>query len=211
MIRAELHSALGKSEITSETWQNDFLQLGYKSFIFDCDGTLVESADVHFTSFHEAAAAQGYKLDRDWYLARTGMDRSSLFQEFARDFAIGFDNDEAAAHSISRFVEISDRVSPIPETGNLVKFLHHKFPLAVGTNAEKQIAQASLLATNLLPYFDFIVSVTDGLQPKPSPEIFAKAAKFLGAPLSQTLVIEDSSQGVMAAKAAGIDVIKISR
>ena len=75
MIRAELLTALGKTVTTSETWQNDILQLGYKSFIFDCDGTLVESADVHFTSFQEAAAAQGYELDRDWYSVRTGLDR----------------------------------------------------------------------------------------------------------------------------------------
>jgi beta-phosphoglucomutase-like phosphatase (HAD superfamily) len=209
MIRAEHHTATGTKELTSETWQDDILHAGYDAFIFDCDGTLVESAEVHFTSFQEAAAAQGFILDKHWYLARTGLDRESLFREFAREVAVGFDIGEASEHSILRFIEISDRVLPIAETKQLVNFLHRNFPLAVGTNAEKQVAEASLRATNMFNYFDHIVSVTDGMQPKPSPEIFAKAAKLLGQPPNKTLVIEDSDEGVMAAKTAGIDVIKI--
>jgi len=209
MIRATLHTAAGNAEITSDTWLNDVLKKGYQAFIFDCDGTLVESANVHFTSFAKAAEDQGYQLDRDWYFARTGLDRRSLFQEFAGECARGFDIEAAAENSISRFVEISDRVMAIPETETLVRQLGLTFPLAVGTNAERQVAEASLRATGLIDCFDHIVAITDNLKPKPSPEIFAKAAEMLGVPRMQNLVIEDSIQGVTAAKAAGLDVIEI--
>ena len=209
MITATLHTDDGTTAITSETWLGVIQDRGYTAFIFDCDGTLVESADVHFTSFFKAAAEQGHVLEREWYLARTGLDRISLFHEFAKS-AVAFDIDDAVARSITLFIDISDRVTAIPEIESLVKTLGLTAPLAVGTNAEKHVAHASLQATGLLSHFDEIVAVTDGLAPKPSPEIFSRAADLLGAPRPRTLVIEDSVQGVAAARSAGMDVIEIT-
>lgn len=209
MIKATLLTADGSFDITSQTWRDEILKRGYEAFIFDCDGTLVESADVHFASFCKAAEDQGFTLDRNWYLARTGLDRISLFKEFARTNQRCFDVDAAVTVSISRFIEISDQVQPVPEVKDLVQSLWQNYPLAVGTNAEKPVAEASLRATEILRYFDHIVAVSDGLKPKPSPEIFSRAAKLLCTLPSQSLVIEDSHQGVSAARAAGIDVIEI--
>jgi len=209
MIEAVLHASDGVTAITSDTWQHVLAQRGYQAFIFDCDGTLVESAAVHFTSFSKATAEQGHDLNLDWYLERTGLDRISLFQEYAKGAGESFNLESAVERSITLFTEISDRVTAIPEVETLVRHLGQTYPLAVGTNAEKQVAQASLSATGMLECFDCIVAVTDGLEPKPSPQIFAKAADILGLPRAQTLVIEDSKQGVTAAKAAGMDVIEI--
>lgn len=210
MINAQLHTKDAAIATTSDTWRDDILQRGYQAFIFDCDGTLVESADVHFASFRAAAKEQGYKLNQDWYSARTGLDRISLFQEYAIMSGGTFDIGTAVGRSISIFSENSDRVLPIPETAKLIKHLYGSYPLAVGTNAEKAVAEASLRATGLLKYFDHIVAVTDGLVPKPSPDIFLRASELLGAPHTQTLVIEDSKQGVAAAIQAGMDVIEIT-
>ena len=210
MIDAVLHTSDGVINLTSETWQNDILERGYKAFIFDCDGTLVESADVHFASFFKAAGEQGHDLDRDWYLARTGLDRISLFQEFAETVDGDFNIGVAVSRSIGFFIEISSRVTSIAEVESLVNYLGQSYPLAVGTNAEREVAEASLRASGLLHHFDHIVAVTDGLKPKPSPEIFAKASDLLGLPRAQTLVVEDSKQGVAAAKGAGMDVIEIT-
>ncbi len=138
------------------------------------------------------------------------MDRRSLFRDFASNANTHFDIDAAEKRSIALFSEISDRVKAIPEVENLVRHLGQTYPLAVGTNAEKQVAQASLRATGMLDCFGCIVAITDGFEPKPSPQIFAKAADILGLSRAQTLVIEDSKQGVAAAKGAGMDVIEIT-
>ncbi len=207
MITALLHSGDQVTDLTSDTWQDDIVARSYEAFIFDCDGTLVESSEVHFKSFFQAASEQGHTLDRDWYLARTGLDRLSLFAEFA-EIPGAFDIDLAARRSIEVFVAISEQVAPISETTHLVQTLAKSAPLAVGTNAERQVAEASLRTTGLLQYFDHIVAVGDGLAPKPAPDIFRKASELLGADL-RTLVVEDSVQGVAAAKAAGFDVVQI--
>lgn len=191
------------------TWHQDLVQRGYTAFIFDCDGTLVESADVHFAAFEAAASEQGFTLDRDWYLARTGLDRQTLFQEFAIMVEREFNVESAVSRSISNFIALSARVKPIAETETLVRMLSPEFPLAVGTNAEKSVAEASLRATELFPHFNHIVAISDGHAPKPAPDIFSHAATLLGAPPDKTLVIEDSEQGVLAAQRAGLDVIEL--
>ena len=82
--------------------------------------------------------------------------------------------------------------------------------MAVGTNAEIEVATASLQAVNLLNYFVTIVSISDGLLAKPAPNIFAHATKILGFTAAKTLIFEDSAEGVSAAIAAGSDVIQVA-
>lgn len=207
MIQARLHSDDETIELTSESWREAIIARGYKGFVFDCDGTLVESAEVHFQSFYQAISDQGQTLERDWYLDRTGLDRVSLFREFSA-LHQPLDIDLACARSIEVFVAMSDQVAVIPETEQLVEALAQIGPMAVGTNAEKPVAEASLRATGLIDYFAHIVAISDGLPPKPAPDIFRRAAELLRLQ-AQVLVIEDSPQGVAAAKAGGFPVVQI--
>ncbi|MFT7146679.1 MAG: HAD superfamily hydrolase (TIGR01509 family), partial [Yoonia sp.] len=61
----------------------------------------------------------------------------------------------------------------------------------------------------ILHCFEHISSVSLGLATKPAPDIFVDAAEKLGFRPSQTLVVEDSNQGVEAAMSAGLDVIRL--
>lgn len=146
-------------------------------------------------------------MDRDWYFVRTGLDRASLFADFASE--VELDVALAVQDSIAAFVLNAEAVSPIMETAKLLKVLEPSFPIAVGTNAETAVARASLQATGLIHYFDQIVSISDHLPPKPAPDIFLKARDHLGFPAANTLAFEDSDEGVRAALAANLDVIQL--
>lgn len=207
MIAALLHTDDETLEVTSDTWSAEIAQRGYRAFIFDCDGTLVESSEVHFQSFHEAIAEQGQVLDRDWYLERTGLDRVSLFEEFSA-IMLPLDIERACKRSIELFVSMSAKVAVIPETKLLVDALSKIGPMAVATNAERPVAEASLKATGLRKYFDHIVAISDGFPPKPAPDIFQHAARLLHSD-HRVLVVEDSAQGVVAAKAGGFNVVQL--
>jgi len=207
MIKALLHTGTEILEMTSETWKDSIVQRDYGAFVFDCDGTLVESSEVHFQSFFQAITEQGQTLGRDWYLERTGLDRISLFREFSR-IGMPLNIELACKRSIELFIEMSVQVAVIPETELLVDALSNIGPMAVGTNAERPVAEASLLATGLDKYFNHIVSISDALPPKPAPEIFQRAAKLLGED-RRVLVVEDSSQGVAAARAGSFDVVQL--
>ncbi|NNL18557.1 MAG: HAD family phosphatase [Boseongicola sp.] len=207
MIEALLHTGTEVLEMSSGIWKDEIVRRDYDAFVFDCDGTLVESSEVHFQSFYRAIAEQGWVLERNWYLDRTGLDRVSLFREFSAD-GTPLDIELACARSIDVFVSISNQVAVIPETELLVQALSQVGPMAVGTNAEKQVAEASLQATGLGRFFDHIVAVSDGLPPKPAPDIFQHAARLLGSD-QRVLVLEDSAQGVAAARAGGFDVVQL--
>lgn len=177
--------------------------------IFDCDGTLVQSSEAHFQSFQAAVRAQGQDMQRDWYCARTGLDRQSLFAAFAGDVSRELDVALAIEQSIQEFIALSSSVTAIDETAELVRALSPSYPMALGTNAEYEVATASLRATDLLEYFDNIVSISDGIAAKPAPDIFLRATENLGFLATETLVFEDSSEGVRAALEAGLDVFQL--
>jgi mannitol-1-/sugar-/sorbitol-6-phosphatase len=81
---------------------------------------------------------------------------------------------------------------------------------AVVTSCSAQFAE-SLLRSARLPIPEVLVSADDVLEPKPSPAGYARAAARLGVSPPACLVIEDSTAGVAAGKAAGMDVIAIAR
>ena len=204
-----LFSAGTQRHIASEEWYFEIIAGGYGAVVFDCDGTLVNSSEAHYHSLKSAVCVQGYDLDRDWYDQRTGLDRYSILSALSVENSGNLDIALAAQHSIDAFISATTEVSPIAETCKLVRALAGTYPMAVGTNAEIEVAMASLQAINLLDFFATIVSVSDGLPAKPAPNIFAYAAQRLGFPAAKTLVVEDSPEGVSAAIAAGSDVIQV--
>ena len=82
-LEAKLHTENGISSISSRSWSEHCTSSDYQAFIFDCDGTLVDSKEVHFEAFSLATLEQGVELDRDWYFTRTGLDRQSLLRKLA--------------------------------------------------------------------------------------------------------------------------------
>ena len=209
MRNSYLYAQGTRRVVTSDHWHAEIKAGGYHAVIFDCDGTLVESEELHFQSFQSALQAQGHDIRRDWYFARTGLDRLTTLRAYDADAAGPLDIDLAARHSIDFFMANSAAVLPIAETVQLVRLLEGEFQMAVGTNAEAEIARASLHAAGILQCFAHVSSVSLGLAPKPAPDIFQDATKQLGFPPSETLVIEDSDQGVEAAIIAGLDVIRL--
>jgi len=157
-----------------------------------------------------AAKEQGFEMSHDWYLTRTGLDRQSLFQEFSEHIDDRFDAELARDRSIELFKRFVELVRPLEEMVRLAKNLRKLgIPLAIVTNAERQVAELSLEKAGILHLFDPLVSVSDNLAPKPAPDMFGLAAAKLGAEPGEVLVFEDSLQGVYAALAAGMSVVHL--
>lgn len=198
------------SELNADQWLKTIEQYEFSAVIFDCDGTLVNSASAHETCMRVALEDQGKVSDPDWYLAHTGLDRRSLFNTYKAELDATLDVELACQVSIAVFRDTVSMVHPVKEVTDLLDPLSKQgIPMAVATNAERSVAELSLTATNLKAYFQRIVCVEDVKHPKPAPDLFQQAAVALQIPPERTLVFEDSREGELAAVAAKMSVCRL--
>lgn len=174
------------------------------AILFDCDGTLLLTADLHFTGMARAMQVQGLHMPRDWYMGLTGLDRTRLFERFMADFGVAADLPRLVADSVALTVTLAAEARENPPVAALARAAAGQMPVAVVTNSEGAIARAFLRATALHDLFDAIITVEDAPRPKPAPDLYLIAAARLGVAAPDCLVLEDSDQGIEAAVAAGM-------
>ena len=209
-MQSTWHSAGQSIRLNSEAWLDRVTAETFDAVIFDCDGTLIDSSEVHLQCLLAATRDQGQEMSAQWYAARTGLDRIGLFEAFRDSLDGDFDVDRACEVSIAHINQVAHLARPIPETIALAKSLSERAkPLAVATNAERPVCELLLATVTIQDLFDTVVCVSDGVPPKPSPALFQLAAERLGQENGKVLVVEDSPQGVQAAKSARMSVIEL--
>lgn len=180
-----------------------------EAVLFDCDGTLLLTAELHFSAMAQAVERQGAGMPRDWYMALTGLGRHDLFARLAEEFGLLLDVPRLVADSIALTVGLAAEARENPPVARLARQVRNRLPSAVVTNSERPIAEAVLAATGLQDLFDAILTVEDAPRPKPAPDLYLLAARRLGVVPEGCLVLEDSAQGLQAARAAGMRWIDV--
>lgn len=180
-----------------------------QAVIFDCDGTLAKTGDLHYLAFAAALEDQNARLPRSWYLRQTGLDRSGLLRAYIDEFGGEYDHALLVQASIENYLKFAHKAQPIEPVVAFARAVHGRVPLAVGSNAERVVVKSTLAALGIGGLFDAIVAVDDVAKPKPAPDIYLQAADALGVPPSACLVLEDSAEGLAAARAAGAFAIDI--
>ncbi|MGN7160978.1 HAD-IA family hydrolase [Sphingomonas sp. SAFR-052] len=169
----------------------------YAAFLFDMDGTLLDSSEA---------------VERVWrrWCARHGIDAEALIavchgvrgEDTVRRFATpGMDIDVEAAWLNAAELEDVDGVVPIAGIHALIDGLGRD-EWAIVTSAPRNLAEVRLRAVGL-PVPEVFVTAEDVTQGKPDPQGFRLAADRLGVAITDCLVFEDSPAGVAAGKAAG--------
>ena len=180
-----------------------------EAVFFDCDGTLLLTADLHFEAMAEAVGRQGGRMPRDWYMALTGLGREETFARLAAEFGLSLDLPRLCTDSVALTVGLARRAVPNPPVAALARALAGRLPIAVVTNSEAAIARPFLLETGLLDLFDALVTVESAARAKPAPDLYIAAAGQLRVDIRRCLVLEDSAQGIAAAQAAGATCLDV--
>ena len=181
--------------------------MSFAGVIFDMDGVLCDSEDF----MAEAAAAMfvetyGVTVHPDEFRPFRGMGEDRYLGGVAKNHGITLDLavDKNRAYGI--FLQrIPGRLHPLPGAVEFIKSCRGRgLKLAVATSADRMKLNGMLPEIGL-PHqlFDAIVTGSDVARKKPNPDIFLAAAKLIGLPAEQCLVVEDAASGVQAAKAAG--------
>jgi len=172
-------------------------QLACAGVLFDSDGVLVDSDASVVSAWTRWACESGL---------HPGPVLASVHGRPAADSVAAFLSPEAVAEGVARIgryeVEDAAQVRALPGAGDLLASM----PLgswAVVTSATHELARARLRAARL-PIPDVLVTADDVARGKPDPEGYATAARRLGLPPAQTVVVEDAANGIQAARAAGV-------
>jgi beta-phosphoglucomutase-like phosphatase (HAD superfamily) len=176
----------------------------YAGLIFDCDGTLVDTAHIHYFAVTEALKPLGLDMAREWYFARTGLTPAALFAEFGLLNGITLDLADLSRRYAPIFTANLGRAEEITAVAEIARRNHDKIPMAVASNGHLRNVEATLKTTGLLPLFDHIVSADEVPHGKPAPDVYLEAARRIGVAPADCIVFEDTDEGLEAAHRAGM-------
>lgn len=174
--------------------------------IFDCDGVVVDSERIVHEVFGNFIRSLGADLDsarmNELFLGRRLADCIAIIE--------GITGRRAPEDALDRYRAERDRVlreqvQPVEGVRELLEAL--TVPYCIASSGDHAKMHATLGATGLLPLFEGrLTSATEVAHGKPAPDVFLLAAERMGAAPARTAVIEDSVNGVLAGRAAGMTV-----
>lgn len=176
------------------------------AIIFDMDGVLVDSEPFGYEALRRVMARHGLgysEAENVEFLGRTTLDSCRILR--ARH-GLPDSAEVLADLYVEEMLEQIGR-GPVPMRGVpavLRQLRAAGYPLALASSAELRVIHANLAALALAPLFEAVVSGTQVPRGKPAPDVFLAAADRLAIPSADCLVIEDSRNGLLAAKAAGM-------
>jgi HAD superfamily hydrolase (TIGR01509 family) len=182
-----------------------------EAVIFDMDGVLIDSEPIHFEATRALLADLGVDyvpdLDENFF----GCTDRDVFHALRARYDLALDEDELAAQWVARSVKALGRplvpMRGVPDVLHMLK--RRGVRLALASSSAPAIIAATLSGLGLWDLFEFTVSGHDVERGKPAPDIFLEATRRLEAPPDALLVVEDSSNGLSAAVAAGIRCVAV--
>lgn len=179
-----------------------------KTVIFDMDGVIVDTEPVHKYAYFKHFEELNIVVTDALYHTLTGNSTRNVFQKLKSQFNLNEDVEDLIQRKRTIFNDAFDTKEDlflIDGVEALIKDLHlNKIQLIVASSASKLTINRVFNRFNLHQYFTHIVSGEDFPKSKPHPAIFEHAASLSIAPKENCIVIEDSTNGVQAANAAGI-------
>jgi beta-phosphoglucomutase-like phosphatase (HAD superfamily) len=178
----------------------------FAALLFDCDGTLAETADLHHFAVAAAIRKLGYEMPKEWYLERTGLNLELLLQEFKAVCGRVIRRDEIAPLEERLFQQNLGMIREVEAVVDLARKYSGKIPMAVVSSSTQTMVSATLNALQIIDLFSAIVTVEKVAHPKPAPDGYLEAARLLKVEPSRCLALEDSEQGLEAARRAQMTV-----
>lgn len=185
-----------------------------QAVIFDLDGVIVSTDDLHYRSWQKLADAEGIEFNREINERCRGVSRMESLEivlEKAKKSYSPVEKVAMAARKNATYGELLKTITSAAILPGVMAFMDELkkrgIKVAVGSSSKNTIN--ILKAIGLRSYFHAIVDGNDISNGKPDPEIFLVAAKRMGIPPANCLVVEDAEAGVTAALAGGMRVLAV--
>ncbi|MFH0837088.1 MAG: HAD family phosphatase [Candidatus Aenigmatarchaeota archaeon] len=180
-----------------------------KAIIFDMDGVISDTEHIHRKVNDMVLRKLGIVIGKEERDSYTGIPTKRGFQMILKRYNKEHDLNRAIEMNTEKLKElISNEMEPISGAVALIENVKKAgFKIAVASSTELPLIEMILEKIGVNDKFDSIISGADLENPKPAPDVFLIAARELAVEPKECLVIEDSSAGAKAAKAAGMKCI----
>jgi HAD superfamily hydrolase (TIGR01509 family) len=177
-----------------------------RAVVFDLDGLLIDTEWVFAEAAGRILARRGLELDPAFFASIMGTPGRDALPRFRDQYRLTDSIDMLVAEYRSNFMAVlaGARAKLMPGALDLIGALErHTIPKAIATSSTREYVDAVFGPHGLIDRFAFVLTADDVTHGKPHPEVYAKAADRLGLAPSSVVVLEDSVNGMRAAKAAG--------
>jgi HAD superfamily hydrolase (TIGR01509 family) len=183
-----------------------------EAVVFDLDGVLVDSEPVWERVRRGLVAERGGHWAPDAQRRLMGMSTPEWARYLSEDLGAGLPPDEVAAQVIDRMAaSYREHLPLLPGAVEAVHRLVARWPLGLASSAPAALIETALAAAGLHSYFGVTMSTEQVPRGKPAPDIYLAVAAKLGRAPADCAAVEDSSNGLRSAAAAGLHVIAVPR
>lgn len=176
-----------------------------RAVIFDLDGVLVHTDEYHYLAWKSLADELDVYFDRTINNRLRGVSRMDSLEIVLENASVQYSDEEKkrlASIKNDRYVELLDNMSPESVDSGVLSALGELkamgLKLAIGSSSKN--SKLILQKTGLDKYFDAVSDGNNITKSKPDPEVFVKAAQFIGEDVCNCVVVEDARSGIDAAK-----------
>lgn len=181
----------------------------FGAYLFDCDGTVVDSMPLHFLAWKQALGEWNCAFSEDTFYAWGGLPVAEVISRLNVEHGLKMPVAAVEVRKEHLYYDNISRLQVVPEVVEHIEAMYGKIPFAVVSGSTRESVVKSLEAVGLLDKFDTLVCAGDYAKSKPDPEPFLLAASRLGVAPAACLVFEDTDMGIQAATAAGMASVKV--
>jgi HAD superfamily hydrolase (TIGR01509 family) len=183
-----------------------------EAVVFDMDGVLIDSEPVWERVRRRFVAEHGGSWPTGAQDQMMGMSTAEWSAYMSADFGLTLSPREVADQVIAAMAAAyAEHLPLLPGAVGAVRGLSARWPLAVASSSPKKLLESVLDTAGLRQAFAAVISSEEVPRGKPAPDVYLAAAKLLDVPSAACAAIEDSSNGLRAAAAAGMTVIAVPR
>ncbi len=181
------------------------------ALIFDMDGVLIDSEPLHKRAKELAFGEFGIVLPESVYDSYKGRPDATMLPEILGGRGWSADRiEQLSKRKRAIYEEIEHELKPVEGAVEFVKWASSRYKIALATSATARNREATMKLLGLSSSFHAMVDASGHQRPKPDPEVFQIAMQKLGTTPSESWIIEDSVNGLRAAKAAGTFAVAIT-
>lgn len=183
----------------------------FAGYIFDLDGTLVDTMPLHYRAWDAAMRSAGLTctLDEELFYSLGGVPTRRVAELIAEHYGLKVDATAVFHHKEALFGELQADAKLIEPVADFARRVARTHPVAIASGGPRDVVTRSLQLAGLAPLFKVVVTADDVINGKPAPDMFLLAARRMAVAPERCLVFEDAEPGMRAADAAGMQWVRV--